>query len=217
MRPLAILAAALALAACQREEPVAPAPAAIAAQAPSAPAPAPEAQTVEGWRTDIGAYALNGQTAPAFSAKLHDGKAVTQQALRGHWTILVFWGLWSDDSLSDARYIRALFTAADQDPDLDILTVHTPPGPGRGAEALGAFRSLDSWFADQGGPWATVMDDDGKIAEAYKVAAAPIYLLVGPDLTIEGWRTELSATPEEGIKSAIRGVAAIKKQIAAPQ
>jgi hypothetical protein len=160
---------------------------------------------------------LLGQTAPAFTAALNDGGEVTHEDLRGRWTILAFWGLWSDDSLADARYIAALVSAAGQDPELNVLTVHTPPGPGRGAEALGAFLSLDTWFADQGPPWPTAMDADGGIAVAYRVTEAPLYLLVGPDLTIEGWRGDLSATPEDGIKSVIRGVAEIRREIAAPE
>ena len=45
----------------------------------------------------------------------------------------------------------------------------------------------------------------------------PAYILVGPDLTIEGYRGALSATPDDGIKSVIRGVAEIRKQVAAPE
>jgi hypothetical protein len=40
---------------------------------------------------------------------------------------------------------------------------------------------------------------------------------VGPDLNIEAYRGPLSATPDDGIKSVIRGVAEVRKQIAAPQ
>lgn len=211
---LALIAlVATSLSACQREQADAPLTPAVANDAPTPPASA----SIEGWRTEEGSFPLLGQTAPAFTAPLNEGGEVTQEALRGRWTILAFWGLWSDDSLADARYIAALVSAAGQDPDLDVLTIHTPPGPGRGAEALGAFLSLDTWFADQGPPWATAMDSDGAIAAAYGVTDAPVYLLVGPDLTIEGWREDLSATPDDGIKSVIRGVADIRKEIAAPE
>jgi hypothetical protein len=217
MRSIAIAALAV-LAACQREEPKAP-PAASAPAAPAStqPAETPKAIIAEGWRTDVAAYPLLGQTIPKFTAKLNAGGEVTQEALRNHWTILAFWGLWSDDSLADARYMRALVSAVDQDPDLEFLSIHIPPALGKGDVAFGAFRSLDQWFKDQGGTWPTAIDTDGSISDRFQITGAPIYLLVGPDLTIEGWRTDLSSTPDNGIKSVVRGVAAIKKQIAAPE
>jgi hypothetical protein len=89
----------------------------------------------------------------------------------------------------------------DQDPDLDLLMIHHKP-------ADGAAVSARSWPA---------MLDEGQIIASLALPASPAYLLVGPDLTIEGYRGALSASPEDGIKSVIRGVAEIRKQVAAPQ
>lgn len=58
---------------------------------------------------------------------------------------------------------------------------------------------------------------DATVAETFAIDRTPAYLLIGPDLTIEAYRGALSATPEDGIKPVIRGVAEIKRQIAAPQ
>jgi hypothetical protein len=174
----------------------------------------PDASNVPGWHTDKTAYARMGTTAPAFKAKALDGKEVSQASLRDHWTILAFWGLWSDDSKADAKYIRALNSAADQDPNLDFLSVNIPQ---IGATAAPTDPgSVEAWLAHEGGPWPTLIDTDGKVAEAFRVEEAPFYLLVGPDLTIEAYRGDLSETPDEGIKSVIRGVAQIKKQISDP-
>ena len=211
MRPIRLALAVVALltgSACERASAPAAPPAAALSPAPAAPSPA--------WLTDRSAYPLIGMTAPAFSADLSGGGKVSEAALMGHWTILAFWGLWSDDSIADAKYIRALVSAAEADPDLDFLSIHTPPGPGRDAEALGSFRSLASWFANQGGPWPTGLDPDGKIATAFRVNSAPVYLLIGPDLTIEAYRTQLASTPDDGIKPVIRGYTEIRKQIASP-
>jgi hypothetical protein len=205
------LFAALSVAACEK----APTPAAVVAPPAAVPAPTPAAPP-PAWSTDRAAYPLVTTTAPAFSADLNGGGKASLDTLRGHWTILEFWGLWSDDAIADARFTRALVSAAGADPDLEFLSIHTPPGPGRGSEALGTFLSLDSWFKSQGGPWPTAMDTDGKIAEAFRVTSVPTYLLIGPDLTIEGYRGQLASTPDEGIKSVIKGYAEIRKQIAAP-
>jgi hypothetical protein len=201
--------ASLPLVACQRETAVAPQP--VATAAPEAPAASPSI-TVEGWQTDTADYPMLGMTLPTFSAPLHGGGTVTQDALRDHWTILGFWNSGSDDSVADARYIQALNSAAGQDPDLAFLSVHIPAAGGAPPET----KSLDAWFSEQGGPWPTALDADGSLASTFMVSKLPTYLLVGPDLTIEGYRGALNATPDDGIKSVIRGVAQIRKQIAAP-
>ncbi len=219
-----LLAALIALAGCDRGQSATEAPAPPAASAAAAPAGAPAAASTDAaWQTAGDSHALIGTTAPPFRAQTYcgappDGQCpeVTHAGLAGRWTILAFWGLWSDDSIADARYIQALNSAAGQDPDLDFLSVHSPPSPDRADEALGDFLSLGSWFKDQGGAWPTLVDADGAIAAAYRIDSAPVYLLIGPDLTIEAYRTDLSSTPDDGIKSVIRGVAAIRKQIAAP-
>jgi len=211
---IVIFAALLALAACQKE----PAPTTPAQVPPPTTASAPERHTgVQGWESDPTGYARLGSIAPDFKAKRQGGGEVTQDNLRDRWTILAFWGVWSEDSIANVKYIRALNSAADQDPDLDFLSVHVPPGPGRGSEAFGASPSLDVWFKENGGAWPTIIDEDGKIAEAFRIENPPLYLLVGPDLTIEAYRHDLSATPEDGIKPVMRGIAEIKKQIAAPE
>ncbi len=213
---VALIAGLALLAACQRE---------ATSTQPSAPLPkpngeiaitaAPATADVEGWHTDVTGYARMSTTAPAFKLKTLEGKDVSQDTLREHWTILAFWGVWSDDSKADAKYIRALSSAVDQDPNLDLLTVHIPQIGGTGTTSADA-KTVQDWFAKNGGAWPTAVDVDGKAAAAFRVDEAPFYLLVGPDLTIEGYRGDLSETPDDGIKSVIRGVAEIKKQIADP-
>ena len=51
---------------------------------------------------------------------------------------------------------------------------------------------------------------------ALNLPAAPAYLLVGPDLTIEAYRGALASTPQDGVKPVFRGVAEIRKQVSAP-
>ena len=172
----------VALTACG--QPTAPAPAAAAVP------PTEHTQTfvskarasIEGWETDLTAYASIGSTLPAFALKQADGTELTQENLRDRWTILGFVG--GNDA------------AADQDPDLDFLAIQTA--------------------ANAAAPWPTVYDGAG-IAAALHVDPTPAYMLVGPDLTIEGYRGALASTPDNGIKSVIRGVAEIRKQVAAPE
>ncbi len=216
------LLACLLLAACGGEgQGGAPAAEAVLdAPAPAAPPPPPAPSLspapVEGWISDARTYALIGKPVPDFSATLPDGGTLTGEMLRGRWTILGFWGLWSADSLADVRYMTALASAVGQDPDLDFIGIHTPPVPVSSGPAFGVYDSLVQGLADQGGVWTTAIDADGSTAAAFQTAEPPIYLLIGPDLTIEAWRGDLNDTPEDGIKSVIFGVAEIRKQISAP-
>jgi len=206
MRRFAFASACLALTACQKE----PVPDQVSAVAPRTAASGPSATVVshvEGWETRQTAYAFLGAVAPDFKAKKLGGGEVSQLDLRGHWTILGFWGAPNEnESKEEMRYIGALNSAADQDPDLDFLSVYVA--------GSGDF-DVQKW-SNGDGAWPTLLDD-GQTAGIFSIEKAPAYLLIGPDLTIEGYRGALAKTPDDGIKSVIRGVAEIKKQIAAPE
>lgn len=157
--------------------------------------------SVEGWETDLTAFARNGSTLPPFAMKQPDGPELTHENLRDRWTILAFIGR-DAGGKSEKDYVAALNSAADQDPDLDFLAIRPAAQP------------TDTTVAST--PWPT-LDDTAGFAQSLGIDQSPAYLLIGPDLTIEGYRGALSATPDDGIKSVIRGIAEIRKQIAAPE
>ena len=198
MRFMLFAASVAALAACGQvpadNVEATPATEAIAAVAPAGPS-----RGIDGWEIDMTAYGKIGGPVPAFAGKLADGKEVIAEGLRDRWTII---GIWSADAVppEEGNFAAALNSAVDQDPDLDLLMIHH--------KAEGAAAPTH--------PWPTLMDD-GPIIASFALPASPAYLLVGPDLTIEGYRGALSASPDDGIKSVIRGVAEVRKQVAAPQ
>lgn len=201
MRILVTAAILSALAACGQP------PAEIASEAPPAEAttpavaPGPSAG-IDGWEIDMTAYSQNGQALPAFTLKKDDGSNVPSTSLRDRWTIV---GVWSENELppQESTFVAALHSAVNQDPDLDLLMI-VPPAP------AGTLLTVPA-------EWPHVTDNDGSARAALALPATPAYLLIGPDLTIEGYRGALTASPDDGIKSVIRGVAEIRKQIAAPQ
>lgn len=195
MRTMIFAFAGLAITACgQAETEIAAVPAATEEAPPAAAMPS---AAIGGWEVDQTAYALSNTALPAMTGTRPDGSAFTTEAMRGRWTIL---GLWSGPAPADeASFTAALSSAADQDPDLDVLVIH----------AAGA--------APQPPPPWPMLEDSGKLISVLAPPTTPAYLLVGPDLTIEGYRGALSETPDDGIKSVIRGVAEIRKQIATPQ
>ena len=197
MRTILVVTSFAALAACS------PAPVETA-QAPLQPNTLTVAPTkagdIDGWEIDRTAYSRIGTLFPDYFVKQPDGSNATPEALRGHWTIL---GVWPDAGATpdEARFATALSSAADQDPALDVLIVQA-----KHEDAAPATPSA----------WPTLIDD-GTVSKAIAAPALPAYLLIGPDLTIEGYRGALTATPDNGIKSVIQGVSEVRKQIAAPQ
>ena len=198
MRLMLFAASIAALAACG-QVPADNVEATPAIEAIAAVAPAGPSKGVDGWEIDMTAYGKIGSAIPAFAGKLANGTEVTAEGLRGRWTII---GIWSSDAVppEEPNFAAALNSAVDQDPDLDLLMV---------------LRKTDGAAAPTH-PWPTLMDE-GSIIPSFALPATPAYLLVGPDLTIEGYRGALSASPDDGIKSVIRGVAEVRKQVAAPQ
>jgi peroxiredoxin len=204
---LLVLALLLAIAGCEKTAPSPTPPAGIKDEASvRPPPPTPAASPVAGWSMEGGGFLLLGRQAPAFSGKLLSGDEANLEKLRGRWTILAFRNLVVEDKTEDA-FVSALNSAADQDPDLDFVEVFVPSDASRGAQD--ASRRIDKRIP-------ALPDVDRKVASAFGVNDLPIYLLIGPDLTIEAARGRLAATPDNGIKDVIRGVAEIRKQIADP-
>ena len=96
-------------------------------------------------------YVRLGQAVPNFSTTAFGGGQVTQEAFRGKWTIIDFWGVWCGDCRVDAPLVEALARDLRDDPELSFLSIHSPPSRERADEAYGQFGSLDAYFAARRG------------------------------------------------------------------
>lgn len=157
----------------------------------------------------LGYRGLGRRLAP-FEARLLDGSDISTADLEGRWTVIDVWGIWCSDCMADAPYTAALATAVAQDPDLDFLSIHTPPSAARADEAFGKFGSVEAFFASKGYSYPTVLDTDAAVRDAMQVDWTPTYLLVGPDLTVEAFTTDLSIAGDQPVKALLAAVARIK-------
>lgn len=155
-------------------------------------------------------YELLGKPAPAFSATLVDGSPATEEVFRGKWTIVDVWGIWCGDCRRDAPLVKALAEKAEADPDIDFISLHTPASRTRAADAYGAYGSVQAYFDKEGGGYKTIVDPDASLREAFKIVWTPSYLLIGPDLTIQAFRTDLSVGSAEGLDKVIAQAKEIK-------
>lgn len=155
-------------------------------------------------------YDYLGEPLPAFSGPMNGGATFDSSALEGQWTVIDVWGLWCSDCMADAKYVAALASAIAQDPDLHFLSIHTPPSAARADEAYGRYGSVEAYFEEKGYSYPTVIDTNASIRDALEIAWTPSYLLVAPDLTVQGFRSELSAADGEPVKDFIRDIARVK-------
>lgn len=155
-------------------------------------------------------HALVGQMVPDFSLPLHGGGALSDESLKGKWTVVEFWGVWCGDCQADVEHTKALAAAIGQDPSLGFTTVHvnaTDP-----ASTFGRWGTLEAYLAEKGVTYPIAMDNDRAAYKAFKMEWVPTYLVVDPAGVVRGFRTDLSRdpAPEGGVKAFLKDIAALK-------
>ena len=156
-----------------------------------------------------------GETLPAFFGETTDETSFSSAALEGQWTVIEVWGIWCHDSRRDAEYAAALSRALAQDPDVSFMSIHTPQNAENTHRALRDYDSVGDWFAEKGWSFLTVVDHDASIRETLKIRWTPTYLLVAPDLTVQGFRTGLADAGDDAVKDFVRDIARTRAEWAA--
>lgn len=152
-----------------------------------------------------------GERLPDFSGSLAQGASFSSSALEGRWTVIEVWGIWCHDSRHDAPYAAALSRALAQDPDIDFMSIHTPQNADRIDQALRGYESVPAWFDEQGWSFPTLLDEDASIRTALRIRWTPTYLVVAPDLTVQGFRTGLADSGELAVKSFVQDIAETRR------
>ena len=158
-------------------------------------------------------YVLLGEKLPHLTGTMMDGTPFDSDTL-DKWTVIDVWGIWCGDCMADAPYVAALASAIGQDPDLDFLSIHTPASPARitPEEMFGKYGSLDAYFAEKGYSYPVLVDTDASLRQALQIAWTPSYILVAPDGTVKGYRSEFSAAKGEAIKDFMKDIALVKAE-----
>jgi thiol-disulfide isomerase/thioredoxin len=162
-------------------------------------------------------YALLGEKLPAFTGTLADGSAFDSATL-SQWTVIDVWGIWCSDCRADAPYADALARAIAQDPDLDFISIHVPASETRTnpAEMFGTFGSVEAYMQENGYAYPVIVDTDASLRKALAISWTPTYLLVAPDGTVKGFRTDLSVAGGEPVKDFLRDVARVRAETPPP-
>ena len=147
-----------------------------------------------------------GEPLPAFSGSMADGAGFSTADLEGRWTVIEVWGIWCHDSRNDAPYAAALSTALAQDPDVDFMSIHTPHKASRADKALRGYASVSAWFEEKGWSFPTVVDTDASIRDLLRIRWTPTYLVIAPDLSVQGFRTGLADAGEMAVKDFVQAI-----------
>ena len=142
-------------------------------------------------------YKFIGRELPAFGGTMISGPLFSTEELENQWTLIDVWGLWCGDCMADAPYVEELWNEVSGSDDLAFLSIHTPPNAQRAGEAFGRYGSVEAYFEEKGYSYPTIVDEDASIRETLSVAWTPSYILVAPDLTVQGFRSELAAQRQE--------------------
>lgn len=152
-----------------------------------------------------------GEPLPDFTGELAVGASFASSELAGKWTVIEVWGIWCHDSRNDAPYAAALSRELAQDPDVQFMSIHTPQNAKRAGSAMRKYDSVSDWFDEKGWAFPTLIDTDASIREALKIRWTPTYLVVAPDLTVQGFRTGLYDTGESAVEDFVADIAATRR------
>ncbi len=152
---------------------------------------------------------LLGQSLPDFSAETIEGEAFASGDLAGKWTVLAAWGVWCHDSRNDAQHIHELAQAIAAETDMDFLSVHMPFSSEHTDIAYRDYGSVSGFFEAKDVAWPTIIDEQADIRELLQVKWTPTYLVVGPDLTVQAFRTDFSVAGDVAVADFLRDVEAL--------
>ncbi|MEM7328097.1 MAG: TlpA disulfide reductase family protein [Pseudomonadota bacterium] len=152
-----------------------------------------------------------GQKVPIFEGTTADGDAFSSLDLDGHWTVIEVWGIWCHDSRNDAPFAAALASALEQDPAVDFMSIHTPQNAKRANKALRGYESVSAWFEEQGWSFPTVIDADASLRTALNIRWTPTYLVIAPDSTVQGFRTNLADAGSLAVKDFVQDIAQTRR------
>lgn len=120
---------------------------------------------------DVASSYLLGKPAPAMVSATLDGKPFDLSRRKGSWVVLNFFQ--SSCLPCKAEHPELVAFAAQQAGISDGAELYTVVKDDSNA-------NVSKWFAEQGGSWPIITDDDGSIATAFGVAKVPETWIIDP-------------------------------------
>jgi hypothetical protein len=99
--------------------------------------------------------------------------------------------------------VKELASLVAADSDIAFISIHTPPSRAAPTRPMAGSDRSKLIFESQGGGHTTIVYPDASLREPPEIVWTPTYLLVGPDLTIDPFRTDLSAGEEGKLREVL--------------
>ena len=136
-------------------------------------------------RPDVTSSFLKGRPAPAMISTTLDGKPFDLTRRKGSWVVLNFFQ--SSCLPCKAEHPELVAFAAQQKTITDGAELYT-------VVKDDTDDNVSKWFAEQGGSWPIVKDDDGSIATAFGVAQVPETWIIDPSgIVVARYATMITA------------------------
>jgi cytochrome c biogenesis protein CcmG, thiol:disulfide interchange protein DsbE len=135
-------------------------------------------------KPDVVSSFLIGKPAPAVTTTTLDGKPFDLSRRKGSWVVLNFFQ--SSCLPCKAEHPELVSFAAQQAGIADGAELYTVVWDDSAA-------AVTSYFADHGGAWPIIRDDDGSISTAFGVAKVPETWVIDPSGIIVGRYIEITA------------------------
>jgi len=155
-------------------------------------------------------HSLIGQTLPSFSGSRVNGQVFESAALEGRWTIVVAWGVWCHDSRNDMDDIASLSDRVAVTKGLDFVSVHVPQSAEHLDRMYRDYGSVRGFFESHGVSFPTVIDETGSLRQTLQIAWTPTYLVICPDLTVRGFRTDLTKSGDGALDTFLTRVEGLR-------
>ena len=126
-------------------------------------------------KPDVTSSFLLGKPAPAVVSSTLDGKPFDLTRRKGSWVVLNFFQ--SSCLPCKAEHPELVAFAAQQAGIADGAELYTVVKDDSDA-------AVTKWFAEQGGSWPIIKDDDGSISTAFGVAQVPETWIIDPSGTV---------------------------------
>lgn len=151
-------------------------------------------------------HRLLGERLPDISGQLVGGESIDAADLAGQWTVIVAWGVWCHDSRNDMDNISHLADRLEDTTDVDFLSVHVPYTPAHLDTMYRNHGSVSGYFEHRGVSFPTLLDETGDLRAYLEVDWTPTYLVVAPDLTVRGYRTDLSISGDNAVEAFLKSI-----------
>ncbi|MEP7047519.1 MAG: TlpA disulfide reductase family protein [Ilumatobacteraceae bacterium] len=144
-------------------------------------------------KPDVVSSFLIGKPAPAGATTTIDGKPFDLSRRKGSWVVLNFFQ--SSCLPCKAEHPALVSFAAQQSGITDGAELYTVVWDD-------SVANVSSYFADHGGAWPVIKDDNGSIATAFGVAKVPETWIIDPSGTIVGRYIAITA---DGLSTDLEG------------